>query len=88
MNRVNTTMTQPDTTPPSERELRRQEFATIVAGMPGTLPEKIKKICDVLGYKPHTIRVLLCRKNPWKVIPAAKLHILKRELAREATTAA
>lgn len=70
---------------PSERELRRREFAAIVAAMPGTTPERITKICSILGYKPHTIRVLLCKKNAWKVIPQSKLDILKRELAREAT---
>lgn len=66
-----------------DREARRQEFARVYADMPGDAAAKTARICEILGYRPHTIKVLLCRKNAWKVIPEAKLTILKRELARD-----
>lgn len=72
----------------TEREQRRKAFAEIFAAMPGTMPERIAKICAILGYRPNTIRVLLCRTQAWKVIPEAKLTILRRELQREAEAAA
>jgi hypothetical protein len=69
--------------PKTERELRRDEFNAVFDGIPGDDAAKTEKVCSILGYKPHTIRVLRCRKTAWKVIPQAKLDILKRELARE-----
>ena len=75
------------TTKPSDRELRRAEFNAVFDSIAGDDKARIEKVCAILGYKPHTIRVLRCRKNAWKVIPQAKLNILKRELQREADQA-
>lgn len=69
----------------TERDARRLEFNQIFAAMPGTDTDKTAKVCEILGYKPHTISILRCKKKAWKVIPAAKLAILKRELQREAS---
>lgn len=71
------------TTATTDRERRRTEFRQVFDAMPGTMPDRIMRVCEILGYRPNTIRVLLCRTQAWKVIPQAKLDILRRELARE-----
>ena len=68
----------------SEREQRRAEFNAVYDSIPGDDAAKVAKICEILGYEPHTVRVLRVKTKAHKVIPPAKLNILKRELAREA----
>lgn len=68
----------------TDRAQRRDEFNRVFESIEGDDNTRIAKICEILGYRPHTIRVLRCRANAWKVIPQAKLDILKRELQREA----
>ena len=75
-------------TTPTDRDLRRDEFNRVFESIPGDDKTRIERVCQILGYKPHTIRVLRCRTNAWKVIPQAKLDILKRELEREAQATA
>jgi hypothetical protein len=72
----------------TEREQRRAEFNRVFDAIPAKNDaERIEKICTILGYQPHTIRVLRVKGKAWKVIPQAKLDILKRELQREAKAA-
>ena len=68
----------------TDRDKRRDEFNQVFESIEGDDNARIAKICEILGYRPHTVRVLRCRANAWKVIPQAKLDILKRELQREA----
>lgn len=71
----------------TDRDKRRDEFNRIYEGIPGDDRQRAEKVCAILGYQPHTIRVLRCRTKAYKVIPQAKLEILKRELQREASEA-
>lgn len=72
------------TTTTTDRDKRRDEFNQVFESIEGDDNARIAKICEILGYRPHTVRVLRCRANAWKVIPQAKLDILKRELQRDA----
>lgn len=71
----------------TDRDLRRDEFNRVFESIEGDDNARIKKVCDILGYRPHTVRILRVRKTPWKVIPQAKLDILKREMQRDADAA-
>ncbi len=75
-------------TTPTDRDRRRDEFNRVFEAIPGDDRQRTEKVCAILGYQPHTIRVLRCRTKAYKVIPQAKLDILKRELQREAEAAA
>lgn len=68
----------------TDRDRRREEFNRVFDAIPGDDRARAEKVCAILGYQPHTIRVLRCRTKAYKVIPQAKLDILKRELQREA----
>lgn len=72
----------------NDRERRRQEFNQVFESIPGDDRARIERVCSILGYQPHTIRVLRCKTKAWKVIPQAKLDILRRELKRDAEAAA
>ena len=71
----------------NEREARRAEFNRVFESIPGTDEYRTARVCEILGYQPHTMRVLRVKKTAWKVIPQSKLDILKRELARAETVA-
>lgn len=70
------------------RDQRRAEFRAVFESIPGEKKDRIQRVCEILHYKPHTVQVLLCKRKPHKVIPEAKLAILKRELDRAAAAAA
>ena len=71
-----------------ERSARRAKFNEIFESIEGDDAARVAKICTILGYKPHTVRVLRVKTEAYKVIPQAKLDILQRELAREAQATA
>ena len=73
-----------NTTAADAREQRRAEFNALFDAIPGDNRARVKKVCAILGYPPGTVYVLRCKKTAWKVIPQAKLDILRRELEREA----
>lgn len=60
---------------------RKQEFDRMFAAMPGRNIERIRRVTDILFCAEGTVRQW-CMRQPPRIIPAAKLAILKRELSR------
>jgi hypothetical protein len=63
-------------------EQRQAEFNRLYETIPGRNIDRIRKVCDILGYKLNTIRVWRI-KNPTRFCPERQLRILARELAKE-----
>lgn len=67
-------------------EQRRAEFLALFNAIPGRNIDRIRKVCTLLFYKENTVRIMLIdpdRKSGGKMMPEAKLRLLRRELERE-----
>ena len=64
-------------------EERKAEFGRLFKSIPGRNIDRIRKVCALLHYKENTIRIFTMKGDNAKVMPEAKLKILKRELERE-----
>lgn len=60
---------------------RQKEFNRLFESLPGRNIDRIRCITSILFCAENTIRQYRMKKPP-RVIPAAKLEILKRELSR------
>lgn len=67
---------------------RKKEFRELFNSMPGdSAAEKIDFICKVLHCKKMTVQIWLVKNHTQpRIIPEAKLRILRDALAREAST--
>jgi len=61
---------------------RKQEFDRLFDGMAGKRVERIRAVMAALYCREGTVRQWLM-KTPPRIIPEAKLAILKRELSRQ-----
>jgi hypothetical protein len=60
---------------------RKQQFDALFESIPGKNIERIRRCTGILFCKENTVRQWRMVKPP-RIIPAAKLAILQRELAR------
>ena len=60
-------------------EQRKAEFDRLYKSIPGKNTERIERVCGILFCKPNSVRIW-CMAKPPRIIPEAKLQILKRAL--------
>ncbi len=72
-----------DMTPTDKRAERAAEFERLLAAIPAEKNvDRIRKVCEILHCEENTVRVWRLRTGTKRVIPAAKLAILKDSLGR------
>lgn len=64
-------------------EERHAEFDRLFTSIPGRNIDRLNKVASILCCKPNTLRIARLKTPNRKLIPEAKLRILRRELERE-----
>ena len=61
---------------------RKSAFMKLYRQIPLTNIDKIRLICEILGYKENTIRLFPCKTENGRTIPETRLHELRAALVK------
>ncbi len=64
-----------------DQQRRKREFDKLFESIPGKNIDRIRRVCEILRYRPNTVRIMRM-KNPPRMLPDRMLEILRRELQR------
>lgn len=60
---------------------RKAEFDRLYESIPGKNMDRIRRVCEILCYRPNTIHILRM-KRPTRFMPDRMLEILRQALAK------